>query len=96
MMGWPAAKHPAALRTLSREGREALRETLIALCVSCDVLPRQVHMGRQYAALKLRDGDRGRFMLGLVRRRRGLGFIYDCEEGGVIVFPCQDEEYQTP
>lgn len=95
MMGWAASQNPVSLRTLSREGREALRETLIDLCVSCNVLPRQVHMGAQYASLRLRDGERGRFMRGLVKRRRGLGFIYDAEEGDVVVFPCQDEEYQT-
>jgi hypothetical protein len=83
------------LRRLSDDGRDALRETLIDLCVSTHVLPLRVTVGRAAIFISLSPKDRGKFVGALAKRRRGLGFVYDAEAGDVYVFPCQDEEYQT-
>lgn len=83
------------LRRLSAEGQEALRESLINLCVSSHVLPIKVTAGRAAFFISLSPHDRGKFMRALVTRRRGLGFVYDAEVGDVYVFPCQDEEHET-
>ena len=82
-----------SLLFLTPEGRDFLREAIVTLCVSLDMVPSDIWAGAKFVKLTFRPGDGGRFVKALHNRRKGLGYIYEPAKHELLVFPLQNQEH---